>query len=165
MPGLNALQEKLGDALGLAMAAHAATRQVERIVEGDDALVETLVAMRDDAAHTIDRCARVAAGFGDETRWEIQAHAVYVQRKAGEMTNAWIKLGTDAVEAFSFLAMGEAGEVAVWIALGTLNGTFDTEVAELVEWALPIQERHLQAALEGVVHASQRRAPTALPSL
>jgi len=158
------LQEKLGETLGLAMAAQVAAEQVERLVDVDEGRRATLVTMRDDAAHTIDRCLYVAEGYGEETRWEIQEHAVYVERKAGEMKNAWIKLATDAVQGFQFLAMGEAGEVAAWVALGTLNGTYDRAIAELVDWALPIQEQHLRYALEGVVDAARRFSPTQLPT-
>lgn len=43
--------------------------------------------------------------------------------------------------------MAEAGEVGHWEILGKLNEKArEDEVRELVEWALPIQERHLSAA-------------------
>ena len=40
--------------------------------------------------------------------------------------------------------MAEAGEVGHWVVLGKLNEKAgEEEIRELVEWALPIQERHL----------------------
>ena len=41
--------------------------------------------------------------------------------------------------------MAEAGEVGHWEILGTLNqNASKAAVSELVEWALPIQQRHLE---------------------
>lgn len=150
MSGLSAMQEKLGEALGLALAAEVVTRKVEDRVD-DPLLVDTLRAMRREARETQARIVGVAERYEEEARWEIHAQAAYVQRKAGEMANAWFKLATDGIQAFQFLAMGEAGEVATWAALAELNGQGDPAVAELCAWALEIQERHLKDAFEGIV--------------
>jgi hypothetical protein len=43
------------------------------------------------------------------------------------------------------MTMAEAGEVGHWAVLGKLNeNAGEDEIAELVDWALPIQERHLE---------------------
>ncbi len=155
---LTVVQEKLAEALGLALAAEIATGRVEERVH-DDALVEALLEMRRDARELQARIDGVASRYEDEVYWELHAHAAYVQRKAGEMAGAWFKAATDGVQALQFLAMGEAGEVATWAALAQLNGQWDPAVTELCEWALAVQERHLKDALEGVVRlASLPRA-------
>jgi hypothetical protein len=58
--------------------------------------------------------------------------------------------------------MAEAGEVAVWLPLARLaERDGGREVAELVEWALPIQERHLRAALDGTTRLASVLEPGA----
>jgi hypothetical protein len=156
--GLAKTQEKLAEALGLALAAESATGKVEERVD-DLALVDVLRTMRREARETQARITGVAARYVDEERWEIHAEAAYVQRKASEMANAWFKLATDGIQAFQFLAMGEAGEVAAWAALAALNGQADPALAELCAWALEIQERHLRDALDGVVRLSSLPVP------
>jgi hypothetical protein len=145
---LTPLQEKLGEVLGLALAA---TVVVSKVAERAEDPV--LAAMRREAEEVQARCGAIAEAWGGETRWDVLSHAQYVQRKAGEQSHAWFKAATDAVQAYEFLAMAEAGEVAATTALQAL-GEGDAAIAELVAWALPVQERHLQ-------HALQRTAETA----
>lgn len=155
---LTSTQEKLAEALGLALAAEIATEKVEERVD-DPALVDTLRAMRREARETQARIVGVAGRYEDEACWEIQAHAAYVQRKAGEMASAWFKAATDGIQACQFLAMGEAGEIATWAALAELNGQWDPAIVELCAWAIPIQERHLKDAFEGVVRLAALPLP------
>jgi hypothetical protein len=145
---LTPLQEKLGEVLGLALAAPVALDHVAARAE-DPALAE----LRRDAEAVQARCAAIAEAWGEETRWDVLAHAQYVQRKAGEMLGAWFKAATDAVQAYEFLAMAEAGEVAATAALGAL-GEGDGSIDELVAWALSLQERHLQHALARTAEAA-----------
>jgi hypothetical protein len=89
-------------------------------------------------------------GRGDAL--DVQAHAAHVERKAAGLANAWFTAATDAVQAYEFLAMAEAGELAATAAFGALNRG-DGAIAELVEFALPLQERHLRQALDAT-HAA-----------
>jgi hypothetical protein len=60
-------------------------------------------------------------------------------------------LGDDAegLDGLEFLVMAEAGEVGHWAILGKLNERGRVRgVGELVDWALPIQERHFNEARE-----------------
>lgn len=158
MAELTPVQEKLAEALALALAAEAVTEKCEERVE-DPVLVETLRTMRQEARETQARITGVAGRYVEEEQWEIHAHAAYVQRKAGEMANAWFKLATDGIQAFQFLSMGEAGEVATWAALAQLDGGADPAVAELCAWAMPIQERHLKDAFEGTARLAALPLP------
>lgn len=155
---LTKVQEKLSEALALALAAAVVAEKVEERVD-DPELVAALRTMRADARETEARILGVAGRYEDEVCWELQAHAAYVQRKAGEMANAWFKAATDGIQAYEFLAMGEAGEVATWAALDALNGQWDPAVTELCAWARPIQERHLRDALEGCVKVASLPLP------
>jgi hypothetical protein len=149
---LTPLQEKLAEVHGLALAAPAVLARVEARVDVE-ALRAELRALSVDARDVQRRCARVAAAWGEDAYWDVLAHAASVERKAGELANAWFRAGTDGVQAYELLAMVEAGEVAATLAL-QVHGEGDGEVAELAAWALAVQERHLQAALDGCVRAA-----------
>jgi hypothetical protein len=71
-------------------------------------------------------------------------------------------LGSDAddLDGFEFLTMAEAGEVGHWEILGKLNEKAgESEVGELVEWALPIQERHLNEVRQGSLQLAAEEDP------
>ena len=141
---LTVLEEKLADAHGLALAAIDVSRHVEERVE-DVELRGRLRAMRKDAEETRDRCLVVASD-------EMRAHATTVRERARDMAHAWFKAGIDPLSAWSFLAMGEAGEVTTWAAVAELAlQSADASVADLAAWALPVQQEHLSIALTGIV--------------
>lgn len=146
------LQENLAEAHGLAMAAADVVEKVDaRILDRD--LRAELARMRADADETRRRC---LAAYDEPVARELLAHANSTHAKASDLAGAWFKAGTDPLRAWSFLAMAEAGEVAVWTAVSVLAAG---EVAELAAWALPIQERHLELALAGVARLAEREDP------
>jgi len=148
---LTVLQQKLAEAHGLAIAAGVVTRKVEERVD-DPALRRELATMRDEADETRARCTAVERALPPELFDELRAHAIATTEKAADLVAPWFKAGTDPLRAWSFLAMGEAGEVAAWAALAALAAAADADdVAELAAWALPVQRRHLAAALDGAV--------------
>jgi|SRR5579884_1236947 len=148
---LTVLQEKLATAHGLAIAAADVTRKVEAHVP-DVKLRGDLRAMRREAEETRARCLRVEEWFGDEVAESMLHHANSIHERASDLVGAWFKAGTDALSAWSFLAMGEAGEVVTWAAVTELAlNMASTDVAELAAWALPLQQRHLAVALGGAV--------------
>jgi hypothetical protein len=59
--------------------------------------------------------------------------------------------------AWAFLAMGEAGEVATWTAVEALVDA--DAIAELAAWALPVQRRHLELALDGTAQLASQADP------
>lgn len=146
---LTVLQEKLGEAHGLAIAAAVTVDKVEERVAGHE-LRRTLDALRLDANETRARCLQVERLLGEELAEEILAHANSVSEKAADLAGAWFKAGTGPLSAWTFLGMGEAAEVATWSAVESLaRRDGDEHLVALAEWALPVQERHLAAALEG----------------
>jgi hypothetical protein len=59
--------------------------------------------------------------------------------------------------------MAEAAEVGHWSVLGTMNESAGNgDVRELVSWALPIQERHLQEVTEGSRKLAAEQDPNEL---
>jgi hypothetical protein len=158
---LTALQEKLAEAHGLAIAAAALTAKVAQRVD-DERLRGELRALEDDARALRARCIEAENAFGEEAAEEMLAHASSTGDKAADMAAAWLRAGTGPLAAWTLLAMGEAGEVATWRAVGALAeaGGFDP-VAELSAWALPVQERHLRVALDGAARLAALTDPSA----
>jgi hypothetical protein len=156
---LTVLQEKLAEAHGLAMAAAVVAGKVEERTL-DRELRRRLLTMQEDAGRVRARCLEVERNFGGELAEELLAHANTTNEHAAGLAGAWFKAGTGPLAAWSFLAMGEAGEVAIWTALerlaarGRANG-----IAELAAWALPLQQRHLDVALEGTALLADRADP------
>jgi hypothetical protein len=150
MAELTNLEEKLAEVTGLAMAARAATTTVSKLAEEDDrSLVDTLQAMHREAAEVEERCTTVAANFkGKKTA--ILEEAREVKKKASEMMDTYLDEKADALDGFEFLTMAEAAEVGHWGVLQAMNEqAANAEVGKLVEWALPMQERHFRTVLEG----------------
>ena len=59
-------------------------------------------------------------------------------------------LAVAAQDVFEFLTMAEAGEVGHWSIVATLNEKAgNADLQTLCKWALPIQQRHVQAVLDG----------------
>jgi hypothetical protein len=150
MAELTILEEKLAEVTGLAMAAEAAGGQVTKLTEEQDQdLVSTLQKMAKEAAETAQRCEQVAGTF-EGRKTAILEEAREVKKKAAEMMSTYLEKDADALDGFEFLTMAEAAEVGHWSVLQTLNDSAgNSEVSQLVEWALPMQERHFQNVLQG----------------
>ena len=151
---LTVLQQKLAEAHGLAMSASVVTKKVsERIL--DRTLRRELETMSAEAEETRARCVLLERQLPEELHEELRAHATSTHEKAADLVGAWFKAGTDPLRAWSFLAMGEAGEVAAWTAVAALALRADQgDVAELAAWALPVQKRHLETVLAAIVPLS-----------
>jgi len=150
MAELTPLDEKLGEVLGLARAAQVATEKVQKLAESENEqdLVKTLERMRREASETEERCLTVTRNF-EGKKTAIEEEASTVKSKASEMLKTYLDQDSDALDGFEFLTMAEAGEVGHWAVLRemTERGSYP-EVTQLVEWALPIQERHLSAVMD-----------------
>ena len=143
MADLTNLETKLGEVMGLAMAAQAATEKVVRLAEDEASeLVPVLQRMHSEAEETEQRCMRIIDAL-EGKKTAIQDESSATKRKGAEMMKTYLDHDADALDGFEFLAMAEAGEVGHWKVLRTMNGREgDHAIAELSEWAIPIQERH-----------------------
>lgn len=158
---LSVLQEKLAEAHGLAMAAATVTERVKERTD-DAELSAALRRVRADADEVRARCLEVERAFEPERAEELLAHANTIKERAGDLLGAWFKAGTGPLAAWSFLAMGEAAELATWSALAELGLRADPDrIGALAVWGLPIQERHLQIALDGAVRLAELTEPHA----
>ena len=83
-----------------------------------------------------------------------------VKQEATEMREAYLGGETDPLDGFEFLTMAEAGEVGHWAIVAKLNERAgNAELHRLAEWALPIQERHLQEVLDGSLKLAAEEDP------
>jgi hypothetical protein len=150
MAELTKLESKLAEVTGLAMAAQVATQKVIGLAEGEDPdLSSQLERMHQEAAETEERCTEIADGF-DGKKTAILEEAAETKAKGAEMMKTYLDEDSEALDGFEFLTMAEAGEVGHWSILKTLNETAQhKEIGALVEWALPIQERHFACVQSG----------------
>lgn len=158
MAELTTLEEKLAEVTGLAKAAQEATQKVEGLVE-DDELASKLRQMREEAEQTEERCTAVADGR-DGKKTAILEKAQETKNEAAEMMNTYLGADSDDLDGFEFLTMAEAGEVGHWEILGKLNEKAgEDEIKQLVDWALPIQERHLADVRKGSLTLAAEEDP------
>jgi hypothetical protein len=159
MAELTNLESKLGEVLGLAMAAQGATEKVKQLpgLEGD--LGKQLDRMHKEAKETEERATEVASSF-EGKKTAILDEAREVKQKATEMMHEYIDRSADALDGFEFLTMAEAGEVGHWEILRTLNERArNAQVQQLVEWAVPIQERHFEEVHKGSLKLAAEEDP------
>jgi hypothetical protein len=158
MADLTTLEEKLGEVLGLAQAAQGATEKVEGLLD-DEEIVAGLQRMREEAEETERRCTELADSR-DGKKTAILDKAQETKTEATEMMRTYLGEDADGLDGFEFLTMAEAGEVGHWAVLGTLNESAGEEaVSALVEWALPIQERHFEEAKGGSLKLAAEKDP------
>jgi hypothetical protein len=159
MPDLNPLEEKLAEVIGLAQAAEQATAKVRSMVD-DEKLGELLVAMNEESTETARRAVEVAEGRDGDTAGVLEM-ASETKEEGVKMMGDYLDEDSDELDGFEFLIMTEAGEAGHWAILGKLNEKADEEaVGELVEWALPIQEKHLGAVRDGSLDLAGAKDPT-----
>jgi len=156
---LTNLESKLGEVIGLAMAAQGATDKVSKLDDLDDGLEQELDRMRSEAKEAEERATEVAASF-EGKKTAILEEAREVKQKATGMMQDYLDRTSDALDGFEFLTMAEAGEVGHWRVLGKLNESAgESGISELVEWALPIQERHFADGKDGSLKLAGEKDP------
>jgi hypothetical protein len=147
---LTKLESKLAEVLGLAMAAQDSVREVRGMLNGEqEPLAKKLTHAQEEAKETQKRCVALASSFkGKKTSILEKAREVKVE--AAEMREAYLGGEDDPLDGFEFLTMAEAGEVGHWAIVAKLNERAgNPDLRKLADWALPIQQRHLQEVLDG----------------
>jgi hypothetical protein len=143
MAQITTLEEKLAEVTGLARAAKDLSEEVAGMVaEEDEEIAARLRKMSEEAEETEQRCTAVIEQR-DGRKTAILEKAQETKNEASEMASTYLGGDSDGLDGLEFMTMAEAGEVGHWAILGKLNEKAgESEVGELVEWALPIQERH-----------------------
>jgi len=142
MAELTTLEEKLAEVLGLAQAAQGATEKVEGMVED-----EGIVAALQKCATRPQRPSAAAPTSpmpATARRRSFSKRPQETKGEATEMMSTYLGDESDGLDGFEFLTMAEAGE---------------NEITELVEWALPIQERHFADVKDGSLKLAGEKDP------
>ena len=160
MAELTTLEEKLAEVTGLAMAAQGATEKVSGLVD-DKELRQRLDQMNAEAKETEDRCTQLAEELNGK-KTAVLEKARETKQEATEMMLTYLGSDAEGLDGFEFLVMAEAGEVGHWEVLGVLGQKAGKpDVQELVDWAIPIQQRHFRDAREGSLKLAAEEDPNA----
>jgi hypothetical protein len=159
MAELTNLESKVAEVLGLAQAAKGATAKVKGLAGDEQSLVAVLERMGQEAEETARRCEELAGGF-DGKKTAILEQARETKQEATEMMDTYLGEEPDALDGFEFLTMAEAGEVGHWEIVGVLaERARHAETRSLVDWALPIQKRHLETVRKASLELASEEDP------
>jgi hypothetical protein len=159
MAELTVLEEKLAEVIGLAMAAQGATEKVEKLTD-DEELAAKLEQMREEARETEERGTEYADDL-EGKKTAVLDKARETKTEATEMMSTYLGEDADDLDGFEFLTMAEAGEVGHWSILGKLSERAgEQRLSELVQWALPIQERHFEDVKQGSLKLAAEEDPS-----
>ena len=158
MAELTQIETKIAEVIGLAQAAQGATEKVSKLVE-DDGLKQTLEQMHTEAVETEERTMQVVENI-DGKKTAILEKARETKQEATEMMSTYLGSDADGLDGLEFMTMAEAGEVGHWQILDTMNlNARNQELQQVIDWATPIQERHLDEALKGSLKLASREDP------
>ena len=163
MAELTQLESKLGEVFGLAKAAQESTSKVIKLVD-DDEVTQDLERMREEAAEAEQRCAAVSETL-DGKKTALEEKAMETKREAAEMMKTYLGDDADGLDGLEFLVMAEAAEVGHAEVLGAMNEQAgNPEIQKLVEWAVPVQQRHFNTTREGALRLARQEDPASSAS-
>ena len=144
MAELTNLETKLGEVIGLAMAAQVSIDRISKLAKDEAELTQQLQTMRQEAAEAEQRATELASTF-EGKKSKIVAEARSVKKKGGEMLKTYLDSDADLLDGLEFMTMAEAGEVGHWQVLQQLNKKArHPGIRELAKQQLQIQKRHLR---------------------
>ena len=115
--------------------------------------------MAEEAAETAERCEELASSL-EGKKTAILEKARETKQEAAEMMRTYLGEDADALDGFEFLTMAEAGEVGHWEIVDVMaRKAGNSEVQELAQWAIPIQQRHLEEARKGSLQLAEQEDP------
>jgi hypothetical protein len=159
MADLTQLESKLAEVMGLAQAAQGATKKVMKLVD-DDEVKSTLRRMSEEAKETARRCEQVADEM-DGKKTAVKRKARETRSEAEEMMSTYLGGDADGLDGLEFLIMAEAGELGHVEVVREMNEQAGEEhVRELVEWVLPIQQRHFEDTRQAAMTLARQEDPS-----
>lgn len=153
-------ETKLGEVMGLAMAAQPATAKAQELLGGGTSgLAATLNKMNHEASETEPAALR-SPPISKARRRPSRTRLDPSTKKAPRFKTS-LDADSGALDGFEFLIMAEAAEVGHWSTLQVMNERVgDQAITELVTWALPSQQRHYSDASEGAKQLAAETDPT-----
>jgi hypothetical protein len=159
-PPLTNLETKLGEVIGLAMAAQGGTDKIAKLVTDRD-LKRQLKTMKSEAAEAEQGGTAVAASIASNNS-SIHKYTTYVEKKATKKMTTYLDRSADGKDGYPFLEIAEAAEVGHWTVLEELNKQAKhAGVKQLTKVQIPIQRRHLKEAMAGSVKLAAKEDATA----
>ncbi len=157
MAQLTPLDEKLGEVLGLAQAAQAATAKVSSL-EGADDFKADLDRMHEEATETEQRTDRLIDKL-EGRKTAIREKAQDTKSEASEMMKTYLGGEEEALDGFEFLSMAEAGELCHWEIVQTMAGALaDDDVRALADWSVEIQRSHAEIVRNAALTLAEEEA-------
>ena len=105
------------------------------------------------------RCTEVA-GEREGKKTAILDKAAETKAEGKAFMDIYLGEESDELDGFEFLTMTEAGEAGHWAILAELNEKAGEErIRELTDWALPLQEGHLEQVREGSLQLAAEEDP------
>jgi len=161
MAELTNLETKLGEVIGLAMAAQASIDRISKLADGEKELLAQMKTMRAEAADA-EKGGTALAGTFDGKKNKILTEARTVKKKGGEMLKTYLDRDSDILDGMEFMTMAEAGEVGHWSVLAQMNKKArHVGIRALVSRQLPIQKRHLRDVAAASVALAAKEDPNA----
>jgi ferritin-like metal-binding protein YciE len=147
------LEQKLGEVLGLEMAAQKAVEELSAKGLLEEAGVETqMEGMKQEANNHQKRIEELVETLSKSEGLDsqnVQESAKETQQKASQMMNIYLGEDPDPSEAIDFLGLAEGGEVLHYEALNTMaQGLGNTQASDTVQSILEEEKKHLMSCIQ-----------------
>jgi ferritin-like protein len=153
MVNLEKLEQKLGEVLGLEMAAQKAVEELSAKGLLDEAGVKSQVeGMKQEANNhqkKIEQLVETVSKSEGLDSQSVQESAKETQQKASQMMHIYLGDDPDPSEALDFLSLAEGGEVIHYEALNTMaQGIKNMQVKDTVQSILEEEKKHLMQCIQ-----------------
>jgi ferritin-like metal-binding protein YciE len=147
------LEQKLGEVLGLEMAAQKAVEELSAKGLLDEAGVKTQVeGMKQEANNhqkQIEELVETLSQSEGLDSQSVQESAKETQQKASQMMHIYLGEDPDASEAIDFLGLAEGGEVLHYDALNTMAQSLgNTQASDTLKSILEEEKKHLMNCIQ-----------------
>jgi ferritin-like metal-binding protein YciE len=147
------LEQKLGEVLGLEMAAQVAVEELSAKGLLDEAGVKTQVeGMKQEANNhqmQIEGLVEILSKSEGLDSQSVQESAKETQQKASQMMHIYLGEDPDPSEAIDFLGLAEGGEVLHYEALNTMAQDLgNTQASDTVKSILEEEKKHLMNCIQ-----------------
>lgn len=158
MAELTKIDTKLAEVLGLAQAAQKVTEKVGGLVEQEE-ISQKIQQIHDEAAELEQRCTECVESL-EGKKTAILDKARETKGEATEMMNTYLGSDADGLDGLEFMTMAEAAEYGHWGVLREMNQKARIPgVEDLVNWALPIEERHFETVKSASLQVAAEEDP------
>jgi hypothetical protein len=160
MAELTHLDEKLAEVIGLAQAAQVAGKRATTLARHEEetelvSMLETLV----QESEKVEQDCQTVADARDGKKTAIADKARDTKTDLETFMKTYLE-DAEALDGLEFLSMAEAGELAHWEILATLNeNASDKDLAQLVDRYVALQREHVARVREHALALAQDEDP------